>query len=152
MAEPDPSGGFDPDQFHADIRAAMRMGQPNPVGERPTFHFADHRTFDNVDDGDQPFDWTVDPTGGLDAKTPVQVLCAVEGVGTFGTQTIETAIGGFDQDRSRMYFFEDEWALVFDFTTVEIGGTTYRRVKRLPPLALFDVDIQVVEVKAFDES
>lgn len=125
----------------------MLMGLPPTVDQRPTFHFADGRTFDPDDSAGAPYDWTTVP-GGLPDKTPVQVVCAVETAPLTNKATGETAAGELNPGTALLYLFEDEWALVSDFTSVTMGGVAYHRVARLAPLGLFDVEIQVVEVRA----
>jgi len=152
--EPDPTGGFDPVEFKAAIRGAMTMGIPNLVDDRPTFRFTEVRVFANHDNEGSPFDWEVvpvEPLPGFEPKPAVQVLCAIESIGQ-GEASEGTNIGTFDMNRARLYLFAEEWALVEDFTTVLLSGTEYIRVKELPILALFEVDVHVVEIHARDES
>ncbi len=148
--EPDPNGAFDPTEFRANIRAAMRMGTANMVEDRPTFHFEDVRLFDDADSEGSPFDWETIATGDPPAD-PVQVLCAIESIGQ-GEASEGTNIGTFDMNRARLYLFEEEWAAVNGFTTVWLSRTEYIRVKELPILSLFEVDVHVVEIHARDES
>lgn len=150
MAQPDPSGGFDPVEFKASIRAAMLMGTPNMVEDRVTFRFAEVRLYDDVDAEGSPFDWETVPTD-VEAPDPVQVLCAVETIGQ-GEASEGTNMGTFDMNRARLYLFAEEWELVRGFTTVDLSQSEYIRVKELPLLALFEVDIHVVEIHARDEN
>lgn len=142
--------GFDA-EFRASIRAAMLMGTPTLVVDRPTFVLFPVRRWDDADLAGAPWDWTQDP----DAETPggeKQVLCAVEPVGQGGRVGDETVVGVFDTDRVRLYLFEDEWAQVSTFGVVKLGESSYRRVKRLPPLGLFGVQVEVIECEAIDEA
>ena len=150
MAQPDPTGGFDPVEFKANIRGAMLMGTPNVVEDRCTFKFEEVRLYDDVDAEGSPFDWETTPTD-VEAPDPIQVLCAVETIGQ-GEASEGTNIGTFDMNRARLYILSEEWELVRDFTTVNLANSEYIRVKELPILALFEVDIHVVEIHARDES
>lgn len=154
MAGQDPNGGFERDQFEFDIRSVMTMGMPNVVEDRPTFHFAETRVFASHDIEGSPFDWEtqrVDALPGEEPREPTSVLCAVESIGQ-GEASEGTDIGEFDMNRARLYILDDEWALIDDFTSVWLSGSEYIRVKQLPILALFDVDVHVVEIRARDES
>ena len=91
--------------------------------------------------------------GGLAARASVQVLCAIDTKSAVGARgQPRTPVGEFDEDTATLYLFEDEWALVSDFTSVDLGGSTYVRIKRLIPLGLFDVQVEQVHVRAVDES
>lgn len=130
----------------------MLMGLPVVAEDRPMFHFADGRVFPVADAENKPFDWTTSPTGAA-PKADVAVLCAVETKGAVGARgQPRTPVGEFDEDLATLYLFEDEWGQVSDFTSVTLGGSEYVRVKRLPPLALFDVQVEVVQVRARDEA
>ena len=153
MAGVDPKGSFSGAKFRESIRAAMKMGSPTVVEEQATFHFADGRVFASADDAGDPYDWNVAPIGGQAAMAPVQVLCAIDTKSAVGARgQPRTALGEFDEDTATLYMFEDEWALVSDFTSVWLGGSEYMRVKRLIPLGLFDVQIEQISVRARDES
>lgn len=153
MAGVDPRGSFSGDVFRTAIRAAMSMGSPTVVEDRATFHFADGRTFTVADDTGNPYDWTLAPDGGLAARASVQVLCAIDTKSAVGARgQPRTPVGEFDEDTATLFLFEDEWALVSDFTSVDLGGSTYVRIKRLIPLGLFDVQVEQVHVRAVDES
>lgn len=140
-------------EFRADIREAMLMGTAVIPEDRPTFHFADGRTFMPADSSGEPFDWTLSPSGGKPAKPDVQVLCAISTKAGVGARDApRTPVGEFNNDTATLYLFEDEWAKVFDFTSVTIGRVIYDRVKRLVPLALYDVQVELVEVRARDRA
>lgn len=148
MAGSNPSNpGFDA-AFREKIRAAMLMGTPNVVSDRATFIIPGSVTFADVDSTGAPWDWSATPATEV-AEREVQVLCAVEPKG--GGEDA-TGMGTFDTDEVKVYLFEDEWAQVSGFTAVRLGGSLYERVKRLPPLGLYGVQIEVVECKAVDES
>jgi hypothetical protein len=150
MAGEDPTGAFNGDEFRASIRSAMLMGLPNSVEDQPTFRFEQPLVYDDVDAEGSPFDWETIPVV-EDAREPVRVLCAVETIGQ-GEASEGTNIGTFDMNRARLYIFDDEWALVDDFTSVVLSGSEYERIKELPILGLFDVDVHVVEIRARDEA
>lgn len=140
--------GFDA-EFRAEIRAAMRMGTPTRSEDAATFVLFPERQWDDADLAGSPWDWTMDP----DQETPgseVQVLCAVESAGGGGEEA--TPVGVFDTDRVVVYLFEDEWAQVSTFGIVKLGGSSYRRVKRLPPYGLFGVQIEAIMCEAIDEA
>jgi hypothetical protein len=151
--DPDPDDPGFAAEFRAAIREAMTMGFPEATMDRPTFHFADGRTFTPADAAGRPFDWTIASSGGSPPKADVTVLCAIETKAGVGARDEpRTRIGEFNMDEATLYFFEDEWAQVFDFTSVTIGQEVYDRVKRLVPLTLHDVQIEVVEVRAMDRA
>jgi hypothetical protein len=148
--EPDPNLAFDPVEFRTNIRAAMVMGTPNMVADRPTFHFVDTRVYAGADLEGSPFDWEATATGEAPPE-PVQVACAVESIGQ-GEASEGTNIGTFDMNRARLYILDEDWAAVQDFVTVWLSGSEYIRVKQLPILTLFEVDVHCVEIHARDES
>lgn len=144
-------------EFRADIREVMELAMPQTDTKRPTFHFDQHRVFDSADSDGQPFDFHTDPASSS-PKADAVVLCVVEpisGLGA-GVSVDETPTGAFAGDRIKLYFFEDEWAEVFDFTSVTLDkttgdtGITYQRIRRLPTISLGDVELVPVEVKAPD--
>lgn len=138
------------DLFKADVRLVQELAMPNTTSERPTFHFDPERVFDDADSEGQPYDWTTSPDSD-DPKADVQVLCTVETeAGGFGDGVDEHPVGDFAGLVVSLTFFPEEWALVSDFTTVTISGSTYQRVRRLPTLAIGDVDLITVEVEAPD--
>lgn len=140
------------DDFRARIRNAMNMGLPQDVDDQPIFHFADERTFEPADVTNHPYDWTTTPTGAA-PKADVTVTCAIELKGAVGARgQPRTQMGEFDADEATLYFFEDEWGVVNDFTSVSLGQSVYDRVKRLPPLTIYDVQIEQVVVRARDEA
>lgn len=151
MAQPDPSGAFNGADFEAEIRAVMLMGLPNTVTDWPTFRFSDTRTHVDADAEGSPFDWESTPTVGEPPADEVRVLCAVETIGQ-GEASEGTNLGTFDLNRARLYLLRSEWGQVAEFTSVLLSGSEYIRVKELPILGLFDVDVHVVEIHARDES
>lgn len=152
MAGVNPSDpGFDAG-FRAKIRAAMLMGTPVAVADRPTFQFGAVRVFASADGAGEPFDWSQPGAGDVVSETvrgPVQQLCAVE---TGPLSESMSSAGPLDEGEANIYLFEDEFASVEGFDTVLLGRSTYRFVARLNPLSLFGVQVEVVKVQAVDES
>lgn len=145
------SPDFDPDQFRADIRAAMLMGQALDAAQRPTFRWKPVRTFASSDRAGQPWDPNTTATTTTD-RDDVQVLCAVEEVGGQTSAGDELSIGTVDRDRLVIVLLDEEYAEVADFELVDIGGDTYTRSKELAPIALHDVGVHRVVVQADDET
>ena len=128
------------------MRFTMQMAMPEDEAVRPTFHFASTKTHANADPTGRPWAWTSTPAGPTD-RPPVQVLCVLEAdAGAAGY----TAAGRFEAREVTLGFFEDEWALIADFDHVFIGGRPYDRSFELEPLALFEVTLRRVLVKARD--
>lgn len=161
MAGVDPSDAGFGAEFRETIREVMWMGTPNVVSDRATFMFMRDRIVDGGDgvSADRygvPYDWNivdeyVDESGAVtpDPEFPdVQVLVAFE-PGAMSDE--KTAVTVVNDDTGTLYMFEDEWDQVKDFTHVKMGGSTYRRVARMVPLSLFDVQLEVVRVEAVDE-
>lgn len=144
------SPDFDPDQFRADIRAAMLMGTPADVALRPTFRFADTSVYDNADRTGKPWDWSDAPAPTSPVR-PVerQVLCAVE---TDAGPVVFTGLGQFDADRATLTLLDEEFEQVKGFVDVKLGGNVYLYSKTLPPNGLHEVTVYTVLVTAEDES
>jgi len=151
MAGEDPTGAFNGDEFRTTIRGVMLMGLPNAVEDRPTFRFEPALVYEDVDYEGSPFEWETVPTGGEESREPVQTLCAVETIGQ-GEASEGTNIGTFDMNRARLYILDEDWVEISDFTSVLLSGSEYLRIKELPILGLFDVDVHVVEIRARDEA
>lgn len=150
MAGEDPDGLFDPEEFYADIRAAMLMGTPNAVEERVTFHFQD--VIDHnapVDDTNNPYDWEDPdpPAEGTEDSTPpgLQVTCIVDWEQT--TAEEETRIGDFKRERGVIVILGPEWDQVQDFTHVVIDGDRYNRGTKVTH-GLYGADVHLVNIEA----
>lgn len=146
--------GFDA-EFRADIRETMLMGLPVAVADRPTFMFTQSKTWVASDSAGEPWSFAPPSPGDVQqgpVKPPVQVLCAVEDSALGGRSETESTAGPIDESTVLLYMFEDEWAQVHDFTSVLLGGSTYRRVARLKPLSLYGVQLEVIKVEAVDET
>lgn len=142
------STDFDAAEFNAAIAAAMEMGMPLAVADRPTFHWSTTRTWAAADAAGEPWDWAATPTT-TTVRDPLRALCAVE---VIEAGQIEETIGSFNVDRARLTFLEAEYAKVVDFDWVALGGNTYVYQRQLPPLGLFDAGVRVVLCVARDES
>ena len=127
----------------------MLLAYPAAKEMRPVFHFADTRTVEPADESGIAYDWTATPTGTAPASD-VKVLTLVDAHPVSTGE--ETAVGPFNNDRATLYFFEDEWAKVKNFTSATIGGSEYDRVKRLDDVTLAEVALSCVEVVARDRS
>ncbi len=142
--------GTNPDfngaEFREGIRQAMLMA--TPVGGLPLFHFAETKQYAGADDAGNPFNWAETPT--VTGKQPRRELCLVDTHDK--PMPIETPIGPFRPDQPDLYMFEDEWARVSDFESVDIAGVTYERVETLQPVTMFDVTLHHVRVKVEDNA
>ena len=143
------SADFDSDGFREGIRAAMLMSMPNAVAAQPLFHFQDLRAVDIVDSGGEPFDWSATPTG-TPPRSSRRVTCLIDP--HTKPMPTETTIGPFRLDRANLYFFEDEWAQIQDFVSVDIDQITYDRTELLQPITLFDVTLRSVTVQSQDKN
>lgn len=159
MAGSDPTGSFVADEYRASIRQVFYMALPKEESLRPIFVFpVTGRDYDDADAGGQPFDWTEAPAA--DSFTPATVTCGlgagqvVLGIenagGRGGTQTNETPFGDFDAARKVLKMLDVDYALVAGFTSVIIGGSTYKWQLEDEPTALFDVTWHTIVVEAND--
>lgn len=141
------------EEFRRDILAAMQMGFPVVVEDQPIFHIpAVVQETGGTDMGGAPWDWGDEPTV-LEPARDVTVLCAIEDIKGLGSREGEaTPVGYFDTDKVTIYMFREEWLQVKDFTAVSLGQSRYRRMKRLPPIGLYGVQLEAIECEAVDES
>lgn len=151
MAGEDPTGGFVAAEVREQLRTAMTVGLPNVVAQRPTFRFTPTKTYASADTAGRPWDWTAAPTATDPdpVREPVQVPCAFE----VGGQAVEyRALGALNPSEVTLTLLDEDWAQVEGFTEVDLGGNAYIFDHVDPPLALFDMDVMQVVVRARDES
>lgn len=141
MAGTDPN--FNADEVEAGFLFAQRMGLPVAEADQPRFFTADQA---DIPTGDGLFD----PYADLDVVKDTGTL-AVCGVKVLSTTPDETAAGSQRPVLLELSFTPTEWAKVSGFARMTYYGLDYVRGKMLPKRgALFDLQMQRVEVRAFD--
>lgn len=129
------------------IRLAMQIGAQNNEANRATFRWTTQRTYTQVDQGGDPYDWDDTPTD-VDAHEDVQIDVAVE----FGSAVIDgTALGQFDTSKGEITVLGDDYPLVKGADQVIIDGNTYV-INSVRSRGLFGLDVYFLDITALDLS
>lgn len=148
MAGTDPS--FNADEVAGGFLFAQRMGLPVAEADQPRFFNADEADIDPADTTSGGDLW--DPWADVDVAPNTGTL-AVCGVKVLSTSPDETAAGGQRPAALELTFTPAEWAKVSTFTRMTYYGLDYTRHKMLAKRgALFELQMQRVEVRAFDRA
>lgn len=142
--------GFDAAVFREAIKNTMQMGTTTDTLDRVTFQWNPDVDYEIEDPAGNTYDFSATPIT-YDVQTEIQVDVAMEFIPR-STLSAGNAVAGFDTPRLRLTLLDVDWDLVIGADTVIAGGNTYRVKYVQPPIALFSVDVWVVECIAFDES
>lgn len=147
------ASGFDAAQFRDAIKFAMRMGLPDSVPLRATFHWTPNKTYSVTDPSGQPYGWTADSLTSV-APPDVLVDVAVE-FQRYSSGEGNTSIGEFQTTSVVLTLLDVDYALIAGPPRADIvllGGNTYVVDYVAPPIGLFDVTVYQIYLRAEDES
>jgi hypothetical protein len=152
---------FDAPMVREALRFAMRMGSPNRVLDKATFHFKQEPTWVMVVDGED----VAIPTPRLDqdgnpfrsdvflrenGRSPV-VLDEVAVEFSIATPE-ELPVGNFKQTRVELTVLDEEWMGIKDAREVTLqGGDRYFISYEKPVVGLFEMDVHQLVCYARDE-
>lgn len=146
MAGTDPR--FDAAKVAAGFLFAQTMGTPVDETDQPTFYKATQVQLASGDTDGSGAVWDHRATRTIPIVAGVLAVC---GVKILETAADQTAAGDQRPVRLELSFTPAEWAKVSDFATMTYYGNWFERGKMLPRQgALFDLQMQRVEVRAFD--
>ena len=149
---------FDVVQVRDALLFAMRMGSPNRIEDKATFHFRQTRVWRDanneivenprLDQDGNPFDGSLRHS--VTTREPV-VLDEVA-VEFSIAKPEELEVGSFRATRVELTILDAYWQNISDAVEVALGGDRYYISYEKPVIGLFDLDVHQLVCYAKDEA
>jgi hypothetical protein len=154
VATTDPrAAGFSATAFRDAINFTLSMANSNVTAERCLFHWETARTFGQADPAGNPYNWSATPSTTI-ARAPVEVPVAIEfgSLASARADTLEPGVGAFNSVDCTITLLDESYALVFDADFITVNERRYVINAWTPPIALFDVNVYQLVVRADDST
>lgn len=151
------AAGFDSSAFSVAVRETMKMGMPENEDERLIWQFAPPIEGVPVSPSGEPYGWGQDPDADpteLSRVTPIDSISVEYALEFVDRASSSTTVleGSLDRPTATVTLLTDAYDLIKDADYATIGTTTYQILFEAPVVAMFDVDIHTIYLRALDEA